>query len=74
MPQPVYPPEAREQAISGSVTVEIQIDEEGNVISATAVYGHPLLRAAAEEAAMKAKFRPTVIDGQPVTTAGIVTL
>lgn len=73
MVQPVYPPAARAVRAEGSVTVQITIDEEGNVISATAINGHPLLQAAAVAAAREAKFTPRLISGQPVKVSGIVT-
>jgi outer membrane biosynthesis protein TonB len=48
------------------------IDEDGNVIASEAVGGHPLLRAAAVDAAKEAKFAPTLLSGQPVRVKGIV--
>ena len=48
------------------------IDEQGNVASATAVSGHPLLRQASEQAALASKFSPTTLSGQPVKVAGII--
>ena len=50
-PLPPYPVIARTARASGEVVVQIEIDEKGNVISATALSGHPLLRAAAVQAA-----------------------
>jgi outer membrane biosynthesis protein TonB len=43
------------------VSVQISIDEQGNVVAASAVSGHPLLRSASEAAARKAKFAPKQI-------------
>ncbi|GEM_PF-455459 len=70
LPKPVYPEIARTAKVSGSVTVEITIDESGNVISATAVSGHPLLKDAAVQAASGAKFSPTLLSGQPIKVTG----
>jgi TonB family protein len=70
MPVPPYPPIARAAHASGAVTVQITIDEEGNVIDAKAVAGHPLLQAAAVAAARQAKFSPTRLSGQPVKVTG----
>jgi len=70
LPTPPYPPIARAAHASGNVTVEVTIDEEGNVISAHAVSGHPLLQAAAVAAARQAKFSPTRLSGQPVKVQG----
>jgi TonB family protein len=57
---------------SGAVNVQVTIDEQGNVVSASAVSGHPLLRQAAEEAARNAKFAPTSLQGVPVTVTGVI--
>jgi TonB family protein len=72
-PQPAYPPEARAAKASGTVTVQILVDEEGNVIEAKAVSGHPLLRDAAETAARNSRFSPTRLQGQPVKVSGVIT-
>src|SRR6185436_5008901 len=42
LPKPAYPPIARQAHASGTVVVQVTIDENGNVISAAAVSGHPL--------------------------------
>jgi TonB family protein len=71
--QPVYPPTAKQVNASGEVRVAIVIGENGRVISAKAVSGHPVLRSAAEDAAMKWVFRPTLLDGKPVKQPGTLT-
>lgn len=73
LPTPPYPPAARAVNARGMVSVQVVIDEEGNVISASAVSGHPLLRAAAQAAAFGAKFSPTQLAGQPVKVTGVIT-
>jgi TonB family protein len=73
LPKPNYPPAAKAVRASGPVTVEALIDENGNVISATALTGHPLLRASAVEAARKTKFAPTLLSGNPVKVKGVIT-
>ena len=70
--KPAYPAAAREAGASGSVEVRIVFDETGNVIWAKAVSGHPQLRQAAEDAAWKTRFSPTMLSGQPVRTSGIL--
>ncbi len=57
---------------SGAVQVQVLIDENGNVISAHAVSGHPLLQAAAVSAARSSKFTPTKLSGQPVKVNGVI--
>jgi TonB family protein len=73
LPPPEYPPAAMAVRASGAVSVQVLIDENGSVISAAAVSGHPLLRAAAEAAAREAKFSPTLLSGQSVKVSGILT-
>ncbi len=70
MPMPVYPAIAGAAHASGTVTVQVTIDEDGNVIFAKAIAGHPLLQAAAVTAARQAKFAPTRLSGQPVKVQG----
>lgn len=72
LPRPAYPAIAKTARASGTVTVQVLIDEEGNVISAAAVSGPPLLRAASVVAARGAKFSPTLLDGEPVKVAGLI--
>lgn len=73
LPKPAYPPIARQAHASGTVVVQVTIDENGNVISAAAVSGHPLLRAVAAAAARGARFSPTKLSGQPVKVTGVIT-
>ncbi|MBA3786491.1 MAG: TonB family protein, partial [Acidobacteria bacterium] len=72
LPKPAYPAAARAVRASGAVNVQVTIDESGKVVSVSAVSGHPLLRAAAEQAARKAGFVPTLLSGQPVKVTGVV--
>ena len=73
LPKPPYPPIARQAHASGTVTVQVLIDENGNVVSAHAVSGHPLLQAVAVAAARSARFSPTKLSGQPVKVTGVIT-
>ncbi len=72
LPKPPYPAAARAVRAAGAVNVQVLIDENGNVVSASAVSGHPLLRQAAAQAARSAKFRPTLLSGQPVKVNGVI--
>jgi hypothetical protein len=45
LPKPAYPPIAKRAKASGTVVVQVLVDEKGNVVSARAVSGHPLLQA-----------------------------
>lgn len=73
LPKPPYPPGARKAKASGAVSVQVLIDEDGNVVAASAVSGDPLLRDAAVSAARQAKFSRTVLSGQPVKVSGTIT-
>jgi TonB family protein len=71
--QPIYPAVAKQVNASGEVQVSIVIGENGQVIEAKAIKGHPVLRAAAEDAARKWVFKPTLLDGKPVKQPGTLT-
>ena len=73
LPKPAYPPIAKAAKASGTVVVQVTVDENGNVISASPVSGHPLLQAAAVAAARSAKFSPTILSGKPVKVSGVIT-
>lgn len=73
LPKPNYPAAAKAVRAGGAVSVQVLISESGSVISATAVSGHPLLRAAAVQAAQGAHFSPTLLSGQPVKVSGVIT-
>lgn len=70
--KPAYPAAARAVNAEGAVNVQVTIDENGEILSATAVSGHPLLRAAAAQAARESKFSPTTLSGQAVKVTGII--
>jgi len=55
---PHYPPLARQVAVQGKVSVSAVVDREGNVISAEATTGHPLLKEVSTANLRKWKFQP----------------
>ena len=71
--EPTYPPLAKAARVNGQVVVEVTVDEQGNVISARALNGHPLLKDAAVNAAKGWKFSPTMLTGVPVKVIGTIT-
>jgi len=73
LPQPPYPPLAKQIHVQGAVPVQILVNEVGRVISAHAVSGSPFLTKPAEEAALRALFTPTILNGQPVKVQGVIT-
>jgi len=73
LPKPPYPQIARTARADGPVNVQVLVDENGRVISAKAVKGHPLLLDAAQRAAMAARFTPTRLGDQAVKVSGMIT-
>jgi protein TonB len=73
LPQPAYPAMAKQIRVQGKVSVQVLIDEQGRVISATAIDGHPMLAPAAQKAALQARFKPTLLSDQPVKVSGVIT-
>ena len=72
LPPPDYSAAMRKLKLKGVIGVQVLVDKKGDVVSATAVGGHPLLSSAAEQAARKATFEPLVLSGQKVTFSGII--
>ena len=72
LPKPSYPEEAKAQKISGTVSINVVIDEKGRVIWAKAVDGHPLLQNAALKAACQSLLSPLKISGRAVRASGVI--
>jgi len=70
LPAPVYPDGARRMGIVGVVEIEVVIDQNGKVVSAKATSGPATLRDSAVQAALRARFTPTKLSGQPVSVTG----
>jgi TonB family protein len=73
MPRPEYPMGVLGPRASGTVSVFVEVDEQGNVSSVRDVcQGPPDLTAATMKAVRKARFSPTIVSGQPVRVTGFV--
>jgi outer membrane biosynthesis protein TonB len=72
LPKPPYHPEAKAAKASGSVTVQVVIDEEGRMIWAKAIDGHPLLQEVSVKAACRARAMPVKISGRAVKADGAI--
>lgn len=70
---PVYPQSERNRGLDGLVSVRVEIDKEGKVVSAKAISGPSFLRRPSEIAAKRSKFKPYTIDGKPVIAIGYIT-
>jgi protein TonB len=64
--QPTYPPLARQARIQGSVILRAQISKDGSIEGLTLVSGHPMLAPAAIEAVKQWKYKPYLLNGEPV--------
>jgi periplasmic protein TonB len=64
--QPVYPPLARQTRIAGTVRLHAIISKSGSVESLEVLSGHPLLVRAAMDAVQQWKYKPTLLNGEPV--------
>jgi TonB family protein len=71
--QPPYPPAAKAERLSGSVFIQVEIDETGMVTDAKILCGADLLAAVSREAAFKWRFEPVTFNGQPIKVKGVLT-
>ncbi len=69
---PTYPSTARSARVSGIVTVFMVVNEKGVVEAVERAAGPVLLQQSAMDAARRWKFRPHIVDGQPVRSAGFI--
>ena len=72
--QPVYPPMARSQRVSGNVQIDALIDADGNVGAMKVLSGPALLRDAALQSLKQWKYQPAELDGKPTSMHLTVTL
>jgi len=63
---PAYPPLARQARIQGVVILQAQISKEGNIQNLQLISGHPMLAPAAIEAVKQRKYKPYLLNGEPV--------
>jgi protein TonB len=68
----VYPPDAKKAGIEGTVRVKVVIETDGSVQPLGVESGHPLLAPAAIEAVRQWKYRPTMVQGEPVEVTTVV--
>ncbi|MGA2388341.1 MAG: TonB family protein [Candidatus Sulfotelmatobacter sp.] len=63
---PVYPPLARQARISGTVVLRAVIGKDGSIQNLSLVSGHPMLAPAAIDAVKQWKYKPYLLNGEPV--------
>jgi len=72
--QPAYPPLARQARIQGQVVLRAMISREGAIENLQILTGHPLLAPAAVDAVRQWRYRPYVLNGEPVEVETQVTV
>ena len=72
--EPEYPTAARQMNAHGQVVLDATIGTDGRVVAVKVISGHPLLVQAARAAVMQWRYRPTLLDGQPVENTTQITL
>jgi protein TonB len=63
---PSYPPLARQARIQGTVVLQATISKEGSIENLQLISGHPMLAPAAIEAVKQWKYKPYLLNGEPV--------
>ncbi len=63
---PTYPPLARQARIQGVVVLQAQISKDGSIENLQLISGHPMLAPAAIEAVKQWKYKPYLLNGEPV--------
>ena len=71
---PVYPEEAKQQGVEGTINLHVVFGREGVVQSLTPLSGPPLLVSAATNAVRQWRYSPTILGGQAMETEEDVTV
>jgi protein TonB len=72
--QPTYPPLARTARVQGSVILAAVIGKDGTIQNLHVISGHPLLTQAALDAVKQWRYRPYILNGEPVEVDTQVTV
>ena len=64
--QPTYPPLARQARIQGQVLLQAEISKDGTIQNLRLISGHPMLTSAAIEAVKQWRYKPYILNGEPV--------
>ena len=63
---PNYPPLAKQARIQGHVLLQAEISKEGTIQNLQLISGHPMLAPAAIEAVKQWRYKPYLLNGEPV--------
>lgn len=72
--QPIYPPIARQARIQGAVELRAIISKTGTIENLVVVSGHPMLVKAAIEAVRQWRYRPYLLNSEPIEVETSVTV
>ena len=72
--EPRYPPLAIQTKTEGTVYLHAIISRDGRITSLDVISGHPLLVQAALEAVRQWRYRPTMLNGEPVEVETSITV
>src|ERR1700686_2925056 len=72
--QPNYPPLARQARIQGSVLLQAEISKDGTIQNLQLVSGHPMLVQSALDAVKQWKYKPYILNGEPVEVETQITV
>jgi periplasmic protein TonB len=72
--QPIYPPLARQARIQGTVELRAIVSKAGTIENLVVVSGHPMLVRSAIEAVRQWRYRPYLLNGDPIEVETAVTV
>ena len=72
--QPNYPPLARQARIQGSVVLQAEISKDGAIENLRLMSGHPMLAPSAIEAVRQWRYKPYILNGEPVAVETQITV
>jgi protein TonB len=72
--QPIYPANALRMHVEGAVELQATIGKSGNIVSVKTLTGDPVLARAAKEAVLQWKYKPYLLNGEPVEIQTQVTV
>ena len=72
--QPNYPPLARQARIQGTVLLQAEISKDGTIENLRLISGHPMLAPAAIEAVKQWRYKPYILNGEPVEVETQITV
>jgi len=72
--QPTYPPLARQARIQGAVLLQAEISKDGTIQNLRLISGHPMLTSAAIDAVKQWRYKPYILNGEPVEVETQITV